>query len=407
MIEGIALRHFQAHEHTELKFHPGVNSIIGTSNSGKSSILRALFWVQYNRPSGQDFVSHWNRNKSGNPVEPTEVDVNLDERVITRKRAKDFNGYEIWTSDGPPEGPEVSLEAVGVDAPEMIQRMLNLSETNIQRQMDAPFLLSASNADVARFFNKVIRLDIIDRVLGTAESRRRKMKQEAVEVAGQVERVEAQLAELDWIEGAEKILAKADRVQERIAGFTAQIEELRETTVRFEALSITIAELGETVKARRILERVLEAAQTQTLLEKSTETLEALVRGYHNREDDLELDMRPSRILLQKIEATVAARKDTASEIAALKESLDSFRDMSGLTEALQRLKAASRIVASIEKIDVKDPAPDQLARLVEQYQDSARTIKLATKEIKIQTDLLPEICPTCGGAYHGETHEK
>ena len=71
MISGLLLKNFQSHKKTILHFHPGVNAIIGKSNSGKTAILRALYWIIYNRPSGISFVSFWNRDKKGNPIEPT------------------------------------------------------------------------------------------------------------------------------------------------------------------------------------------------------------------------------------------------------------------------------------------------------------------------------------------------
>ncbi|MCK9524299.1 MAG: AAA family ATPase, partial [Limnochordia bacterium] len=39
MIEKLTLKNFQSHKHSELEFAPGLNAIIGQSDSGKSALL--------------------------------------------------------------------------------------------------------------------------------------------------------------------------------------------------------------------------------------------------------------------------------------------------------------------------------------------------------------------------------
>ena len=59
MIKSLELFNFQSHAHTLIEFSDGVNIISGTSDSGKSAILRALRWVIRNEPSGLGVVSWW------------------------------------------------------------------------------------------------------------------------------------------------------------------------------------------------------------------------------------------------------------------------------------------------------------------------------------------------------------
>jgi len=57
VVEKITIKNFQSHEETELQFSSGVNVIVGSSDSGKSAILRALKWVVQNKPSGTAFFT--------------------------------------------------------------------------------------------------------------------------------------------------------------------------------------------------------------------------------------------------------------------------------------------------------------------------------------------------------------
>ena len=61
MIKSIDIENFQSHKKTRIDFDPGVNVIIGRSDSGKTSILRALNWVINNKPSGEAFIRHGNK----------------------------------------------------------------------------------------------------------------------------------------------------------------------------------------------------------------------------------------------------------------------------------------------------------------------------------------------------------
>jgi len=88
MIKNIRIINFQSHQNSFLKFDSGVNIIVGESDRGKSAIIRALRWLIWNRPTGDDFRSNW-----GGDTEVT-IEIN-DEVFITRKKTKSFNGYIV------------------------------------------------------------------------------------------------------------------------------------------------------------------------------------------------------------------------------------------------------------------------------------------------------------------------
>ena len=75
MIKQINIKNFQSHKSTQLKLDPGVNVIVGSSDSGKTAIIRAYLWVVDNRPLGNAFVSHWALDEKGKQKEPTSVSI--------------------------------------------------------------------------------------------------------------------------------------------------------------------------------------------------------------------------------------------------------------------------------------------------------------------------------------------
>ena len=63
-IKKLDLINFQSHKFTSLELADGLNVIVGPSDNGKTSILRAIRWVLFNEPQGmsmlrnnEDFVS--------------------------------------------------------------------------------------------------------------------------------------------------------------------------------------------------------------------------------------------------------------------------------------------------------------------------------------------------------------
>jgi len=260
MIDALILRNFQSHKKTELVFHPNINAIIGTSNSGKTAILRGLYWVIYNRPSGLSFISHWNRDKKGNAVKETSASIMQDGFAVQRIRNSEMNGYTIAKEETETVN---TLEAIGMDVPEEVTKCLNLGEVNIQKQMDAPFLLSESAGEVARFFNKEIRLDLIDKILGTAESKRRQFNSDIKQLDVTIAATEKELLQYEMLETANTLCEKLKTIDEGIeanqikmdvidnlhAQYIDEIETAKKyKNIKFEEIQKTLDALDEIKK---------------------------------------------------------------------------------------------------------------------------------------------------------------
>jgi exonuclease SbcC len=147
MIHELTLKNFQSHSATSLTFVAGVNVIIGQSDAGKSTLVRALRWVVHNRPAGDEFISH--------DAKETFVRLTLDDCVVERHKG----GKNTYNING------TELVGFGQDVPTEVSQLLRLDDVNIQSQLEGPFLLSESPGVIARTFNKVVNLDKIDSAL--------------------------------------------------------------------------------------------------------------------------------------------------------------------------------------------------------------------------------------------------
>ena len=86
MIDKIKIENIQSHKNTELNLSNGINVIVGSSNNGKSAILRALYWAIYNRPLGIDTLcSHWALDDKGKQKSDMKVTITKGDDVLIRK----------------------------------------------------------------------------------------------------------------------------------------------------------------------------------------------------------------------------------------------------------------------------------------------------------------------------------
>jgi hypothetical protein len=138
-----------------------MNVIIGRSDHGKSSIIRALYWLVFNRPGGEDFIQ-WGEKK-------TEVLCTVDSLTVDREKGGK-NSYYVFNDKPEPGPPLESFSAIGKSVPIPIQNILNMNELNFKLQFDSPFLLSMSPSETARYLNNIVHLDKIDTAFSNLRS---------------------------------------------------------------------------------------------------------------------------------------------------------------------------------------------------------------------------------------------
>ena len=145
----IDIENFQSHSRTTLHLHEGVNVITGTSDTGKSAIMRALIWCVKNRPQGFAFHSTF-----ADEGQPSRVALKFqDGQEVTRFRDEKSNQYSTHLVD--------KLEALRSEVPSEVSDIVNFEDYNLQSQFDKYFLLQSTAGEVVKKLNKVVGLEII------------------------------------------------------------------------------------------------------------------------------------------------------------------------------------------------------------------------------------------------------
>ena len=337
MIKQLQLKRFQSHDDATLDFRPGVNMIVGESDKGKSAILRALRWVIFNRPSGFTFRSHW-----AGKGEASSVTVVMTNETVTRLRDEKRNVYEVGVFDNP-------LEAVRTDVPDEAKDALAMSDLNLQRQGDKPFLLDDPAPEVARVLNRVAGLDGIDITHTNVTGMIRDCQARSREVNGQLVMVDARLlafkglGELDGVLTTIEKETNAQRTEvQRLRDFDQLIQGLDQVELRLKKTEKLAGLRKQGAGVTSLLEESLEIEKRALLLTSYTREMEAIAfrlsaldvdrldavqHEFDNMDDGSELEARVAVLLGlgKQIAGLQDSIKEATTQEKVLQDELDTM----------------------------------------------------------------------------------
>jgi predicted ATP-dependent endonuclease of OLD family len=405
MIEKLSISNFQSHRKTELSFSPGVNVIVGQSRKGKSAILRALGFVILNKPSGESVISHWAFDEKGKQKYDCLVEIELDNSfsTITRRKGKD-NSY-IY---GVPDENEANgfkakiLTAIGKDMPEEVQKLLNMTELNIQKQLDQPFLLSESAGEIARYFNNIIRLEDIDKMLSGADSLKRSTKAEITEKEMQLKSTQESLDKLGWVENARYRAQKLLKMENRLT------EGKRQHEVGSKLINLAISAQQNLSKFSTVEKAVKKA---RDIFDFNIE-LESLQINY-NKKDRLLAEYKKISVSLNMLTNVHGAHEKAhimLSLISAINICFKKIIDMTDAIEKYMSLQKQLGILASLKDCQLKADSLSSLHLTIAKKQGMlllgstiiGQIIKAGTEKTETESQLkqwqaeMPKVCPLC-----------
>lgn len=158
----LQLENYQAHKNTSVNLTSGLNIIIGESDTGKSSILRALRKLIRDVPSGKD---HINKDSTSMKISLTIVDDIGHEYTIIRQVTPSKNLYYLNEQEFGGFGREIPKEIQ--DALEMFLIELENGEKidlHFFDQHDMPFMVAKGAAGIrSKLLGRIAGLHTLDR----------------------------------------------------------------------------------------------------------------------------------------------------------------------------------------------------------------------------------------------------
>jgi DNA repair exonuclease SbcCD ATPase subunit len=389
VIYKLTLRNFQSHEDTTLEFSRGINVIVGSSDVGKTAILRALRWLTWNRPQGHAFVSTWGG--------PTAVVIETAEGDKVERVKDESDRYIVG---------KTPLAAIRTDVPEEVFKTLNMSELNFQSQFDQPFLLTDSSGAVAQHFNSIAHLDAIDLGLKNIQQQIRQLDASIVSGSARAVDLEKQLSGYDYLKDMETDVTLVEGMEKQRVALMVSWSRLDTALYELKAVDAEIAD-------QQVLLDLSDSVDLTFDLMKQRDEVKAKCASLNNTLNALEetetvIDSQQKLVdLSDSVSSTldsIKQHKETETRWAALCDSVLRINRLDEQVEDLNKLVDLEFDVGSllqlVESGRNSNTRLGALKTLLDEVDDNNRqskaTLEMQNRFEKIFHDNMA-VCPLCG----------
>lgn len=344
MIELLQLQNFQRHSKFQVKLDPHITVIVGPSDAGKSSIIRALYWVAFNHPSGISFIKDESKGSC--------VTVKTSKDTIKRRRSKTVNHYEL-------NGTKLEALKRG-EVPDRVEDALRLNKINFQLQHDSPLWLSESAGQVAKNLNEIVNLELIDAVLTTLSRQLRSSMSEASVCFSRLEKARSDKAKLEWVSEAEEALIELEQLEK-------ELEDVQRQETQLLAICTPLLSAVKSIKS------------IQSVTDPVTAEL-TVIEEYEGKITSTSKSI--NRLSTQITELEEA--EEFVSEVESVLSSLD--LDVKEVDEVLSKGTKSKQLLSTLE------PLVSQMVRLNDEVTTTQKELTETEFELsKVKT------CPVCG----------
>lgn len=335
-IKKLDLINFQSHKFTSLDFDDGLNVIVGPSDNGKTSILRAIRWVFFNEPQGlsmlrnnEDFVSvriYFNNDYS-----------------IERKRSKKENLYIIHNEK---TGEVQEFNSLRTGLPPEVSNVMKIKKItldkandinfNIQFQHDGPFMFSFTATQKSALIGKMYNLDVVDKAIDDTNKDIKSQKSDIKRINEEIKDLDEKILLYKDIDKEEKLLKDRELI-------TKNIEELVEKLKLINSLKDRL--LDNKKNKDYLLEKIKDfdkILSNEALISNAFKSFEVLnkYKAYKNKLDLIKVD-------IDKTDAIYKKSKNLTEKLDLDNTVVKNLNAFTKLSELRRRL---NEVGASIEK---------------------------------------------------------
>jgi DNA repair protein SbcC/Rad50 len=317
MIKELFISNFQSHYDSTLSFDKGVNVIIGQSDSGKSAIIRALKWLIFNKPSGESFRSNWGGT--------TKVEIFTDDAHVVRMRDQE-NKYILG---------DMHFKAFATDVPSEIIKALNISDINLQQQLDSVFLLSQSAGETAGHFNKIANLSKIDQGTSNVNSAIRALEQDIKYKTAEIEQQEEQLKQFEHLERFEAEVEVLEQEENHLRNMKGSLEGIQDKLYDYHQCEMFIESHQTLLSDEKLVNNLLDLYKQKVQKVEEYEGLRSLLDNYFLISDDIDVAQEEVKdeVTVNTLLDLTGKQKMANEVLSGLSKLLLRYRNMKGLTE--------------------------------------------------------------------------
>ena len=401
MIKRLIIKNFQSHDNTTIDFSDGINTIIGSTDAGKTSMLRAIYWVCGHYYPIPVIASHWIL-KNEKLIGVISVSVVLDSgHTITRKRgAADVNSYDV---DG------VTYSAIGRVIPLAIKELLNMERSNFREAQDQHYLLSKTPGDIAKELNAVVNMESIDQVLFLVDAKKRKHKKDVGHLTETVAQLTEEKEKYHGLQGATDLMEEVEMLQGILFKKRERLDALYILTWQHQTHRAILDKYKKLATAESLQEKIRGTENIITGSKQEKVSLENLTTMNHTYQEVLlRYKNIPQALTLyrgiKELKQTIkehgllkAGLSHVATHHASIKQMIDQHHNIKTAVNLLEKI--------SIEKRNIFDDRKtcNGLLALQQEQREQQLRIRGTSTRLKVLINSLPNMCPLCGATIKGE----
>lgn len=365
------IKDYQIIKDAELEFLPGITAIVGNSNNGKSSIIRAIE-AAINNKGGSGFINH--------DSDFCEVEIEDNGHKIKWLKHKK-PGKSLYEIDGK------VLKKIGQKQLDEVGELLNMSEieVNIERfrlnfwkQMDFPFLVGKPPYQLFDFISRSNEQELIGELQSDSAESLKQLTKDA----------DYKIAQIDTKKGDIVKLNDDIKALKNFADFN--IEKFDLLSEIYDTLNNSINNLSSVNTA--ITNKNTELTEITSKLSKLSAITDTIDKSF-----TMYKQLRPMLTSLEDINKKVVEYKENIKTLTQLEKSVST------------KLLAIENIINKIATLsDIYDrylsllQELDKIQKSKELFKESLVTIQ---KNITAVTQELSKftVCPLCGSSLGGQ----
>jgi chromosome segregation ATPase len=222
-IKTIKLENFQSYKKETIQLTPGLNIILGSSDSGKSAILRAISFVLYNYPRNNTII-----HNGANDVKVT-LEFS-DGTQVTRIRGT-RNAYEAIDN----KGKKYKLDSIDKAIPDEIKALLNNPPEDdfngfisYADQFSKMFLVDLSPSDLPRSLSNLTGIEMLEESAKQLMQSYKSIEKQTKSDEKDYVKLLGELSVFDCLEEYECMLEKISQKTLELENLEKQLLELEE-----------------------------------------------------------------------------------------------------------------------------------------------------------------------------------
>jgi exonuclease SbcC len=283
----VRIENFQSHEDTEFELSPGINLLVGSSDAGKSAVLRAINLAYHNQPRGNDFI------RQGCDEARVHIWWN-DGCYLCRIKGEHRNAVLIKDKDGFEEG----YERIGATLPPEVLAVLGNPPIDEESgpiayadQHQPLFLVTLSSSELPRTISRLTGIDDFEEAAELLNKKANTANRQIKDSTKRIENYNEQLKTYDSLDAQLNHMDKMEHLSEQIDEISDVVTNARNLKQNYDDLM----EMGRV--ANTALKEATKISVLSTYLPEIQSTLKTLSAAQKLSKDYETLSIRENEAI--------------------------------------------------------------------------------------------------------------